>query len=167
MLAFGGQDPKNWRVTSGGAGYHALPTLTWEARGKGVRFVVVSPIADDAPDWLEAVRIVPRLYTDTAIIAALAFETIRRSHADRVFLDRYTVRIDALQAYLDGSADGVVKSLEWAARIAIVPLAELNRLAEQVTSAISAARVIEMLERPGSANPFDGGTVTLPNARLV
>lgn len=240
VLAFGGLNPKNWRVTSGGAGCHDLPALTQEARAKGVRFVVVSPIADDAPDWLEAERIAPRPNTDTAIMLALAFEATRRGRADRDFLDRYTEGFDRFQAYLDGSADGVVKSLDWAAGIADVPLAGLNRLADQVMSAervmvsvawslqrarhgemtfwaaialaavlgqiglpgggfgfgygsmnavgqsarpgfipaspslpnqarraIPAARVIEMLERPGSTIPFDGGTVTFPHARLV
>jgi biotin/methionine sulfoxide reductase len=106
VLAFGGLNPKNWRVTSGGAGLHALPDLTRRAREKGVRFVVVSPIADDAPDWLEAERLAPRPNTDTAIMLALAFEAIRRGRADRGFLDRYTEGFAPFAAYLDGRTDG-------------------------------------------------------------
>jgi biotin/methionine sulfoxide reductase len=240
VLAFGGLNPKNWRVTSGGAGLHALPDLTRRARERGVRFVVVSPIADDAPDWLEAERLAPRPNTDTAIMLALAFEAIRRGRADRAFLDRYTEGFAPFAAYLDGRTDGVAKTLDWAAAIADVPMADLTGLADQVLtarrvlvtaawslqrarhgempfwaaialaailgqiglpgggfgfgygsmnavgqaarpgfipaspslpnpaeSAIPVARVIDMLERPGSTIPFAGRMVTLPHARLV
>lgn len=240
VLAFGGLNPKNWRVTSGGAGLHALPDLTRRARERGVRFVVVSPIADDAPDWLEAVRIAPRPNTDTAIMLALCHEAIQRGRADRGFLDRYTSGFDTFAAYLDGSSDGTPKTLDWAATISDVPIAELARLADRVltarrvlvtaawslqrarhgempfwatialaailgqiglegggfgfgygsmnavgqaarpgfipaspslpnpvNNAIPVARVIDMLEQPGTTIPFDGRQVTLPHARLV
>ena len=240
VLAMGGLNPKNWRVTSGGAGRHDLPDLTRRARTKGVWFIVVSPSADDAPDWLDAEHIAPRPNTDTAILLALCHEAIRQGRADRGFLDRYTTGFDAFAAYLDGSADGVAKTLDWAAAIADVPKADIVRLADQVlsarrvlvtaawslqrarhgempfwatialaailgqigmegggfgfgygsmnavgaaarpgfvpaspslpnpaNSAIPVARVIDMLERPGSTIPFDGRMVTLPHARLV
>ncbi len=135
VLAMGGLNPKNWRVTSGGAGQHDLPDLTRRARQHGVQFIVVSPSADDAPDWLDAEHIAPRPKTDKAILLALCHEAIRQGRAGRRFLNRYTEGFEPFAAYLDGRTDGVTKTLDWAAAIADVPLADLARLADRVLTA--------------------------------
>ncbi|TVQ31533.1 MAG: Asp-tRNA(Asn)/Glu-tRNA(Gln) amidotransferase GatCAB subunit C [Geminicoccaceae bacterium] len=240
VLAFGGLNPKNWRVTSGGAGRHDLPDWTRQAKAAGLRFVVVSPIADDAPAWLDAALIQPRPNSDTAILLGLCYEVIVRGRADQAFLARYTVGAERFLAYVEGQADGTPKTLAWAARLADVPLAQLEALADRVIaarrvfvtaawslqraehgempywatialacllgqvglpgggfgfgygsmnavgqrarrgfvpaspslenpcrSAIPVARLVDMLERPGTSLPFAGGEVTLPHCRLI
>lgn len=132
FVAFGGLNKKNWQVTAGGAGQHVMPGWTTRARAAGVRFVVVSPVRDDAPDWLEADVIAPRPGSDTAIMLALAHELIGMGRVDRPFLARYTVGFERLEAYILGRTDGVAKTVEWAARIADVDAGTLRELAHRM-----------------------------------
>ncbi len=128
VVAFGGLNPKNWRVTSGGAGNHHMPRHVAEAARRGVDFTIVSPFSGDIPPDIEATWIAPRPNTDTAIMLALAHEAIATGRADRAFLDRYTAGAEAFLAYLTGETDGVPKTLSWAADISGVPLEELQAL---------------------------------------
>ncbi|AVO38656.1 molybdopterin-dependent oxidoreductase [Pukyongiella litopenaei] len=128
LIAFGGLNPKNWRVTSGGAGYHHMPELVRRAADRGVRFVIISPISADIPPGIDALLIQPLPNTDTALILALAHEALCDDRADRAFLDRYTVGADRFIAYLRGADDNQPKTLEWAAGISGVPVGSLREL---------------------------------------
>lgn len=128
MVAFGGLNPKNWRVTSGGAGAHAMPAQLGRAMARGMTLWVVSPQAGDVPPGIDAARIAPRPNTDTAILLALAHQALAEGVADRAFLERYTTGHAELAAYLRGDADGTAKTLAWAARIADVPEPQLAAL---------------------------------------
>lgn len=132
VVAFGGLNPKNWRVTSGGARAHAIPELISEARGRGVRFAVVSPHAGDAPPGLGALMIRPRPGSDAAIMLGLCHEALRTGRADCGFLDRFTSGAEAFCAHLRGETDGQPRTIGWAARIADVPVAELAALWETI-----------------------------------
>ncbi|MFK7893842.1 MAG: molybdopterin-dependent oxidoreductase, partial [Granulosicoccus sp.] len=134
FVAFGGLNPKNWNVTSGGAGHHHMPQHARAAAQSGTRFVIISPVADDIPDGIDADWIAPRPGSDVAIMLALAQEMVRRGRADHVFLDRYTTGAKPFLDYLDGSSDGCEKTLEWAANLADVPVASLQKLADQITN---------------------------------
>ena len=134
FVAFGGLNPKNWKVTSGGAGHHHMPDHVRRAAASGTRFVIVSPFADDIPEGIDADWIAPRPGSDTAIMLALTQEMVRRGRADRGFLDRYTAGADRFLAYLDGSVDGQEKTLGWAAGIADVPEAALSDLADRIAT---------------------------------
>ncbi|MCB1969505.1 MAG: molybdopterin-dependent oxidoreductase [Geminicoccaceae bacterium] len=128
LVAFGGLNPKNWRVTSGGAGFHRMPEAVVEAARNGVKFIIVSPHADDVPDGIDALTIRPRPNSDTAIMLALAREALVSGRADLPFLQHYTVGHEQLADYLHGRMDGVDKTLEWAATIADVPHSTLREL---------------------------------------
>ncbi len=132
VVAFGGLNPKNWRVTSGGAGHHHIPNEIEKARERGVKFVIVSPLVDDVPPGLDATLIRPRPNSDTAIILALAHEAVRTGRADRAFLDRFTVGADIFIDYLTGKEDGQPKTFEWAAGVSGLDLSELQALWETV-----------------------------------
>ena len=134
MVAFGGLNPKNWNVTSGGAGSHAVPEWLRKAHARGMRTVVISPFRGDAPKWLGAEWIAPRPGSDTAIMLALAHEVIRLGAHDTAFLDRYCHGFDAFHAYLAGQADGVQKDCDWAAAIADVPAIVLRDLARAMAN---------------------------------
>lgn len=128
VVAFGGLNPKNWRVTSGGAVDHPIPDLPARAQARGCRFTIISPFGGDRPDGLRADLIQPRPGSDSAIMLALAHEAWVTGRADRAFLARYTTGSDELVAYLTGSSDGVPKTLGWAAGLANVPEASLRTL---------------------------------------
>lgn len=131
FIAFGGLNPKNWRVTSGGAGFHHMPQHVQGAYDSGTRFVVISPVSDDSPSGIDATWIAPRPGTDTAIMLGLCHELLQRGRADKDFLLRYCVGCDALFAYLRGETDNIVKSLAWAADIADVPVVTLSELVDR------------------------------------
>lgn len=134
FIAFGGLNPKNWKVTSGGAGFHHMPQHVKRASENGTRFVVISPVADDIPPGLEADWIAPRPGTDTAIILGLSYEMLRRGRADQAFLNRYCFGSDNLTAYLNGKTDQQPKTLDWAATLADVPVKALTDLADIIES---------------------------------
>ncbi|MEQ9326360.1 MAG: molybdopterin-dependent oxidoreductase [Rhodospirillales bacterium] len=134
FVAFGGLNPKNWHVTSGGGGSYDLPDWTRKARARGVHFVNISPLADDMPDWLDAGQISPRPNTDTAIMLGLAHRLLETGRADLAFLERYCTGWPAFRDYLSGTADGVVKSTVWAAGIADIPAGQLDSLADRMAA---------------------------------
>ncbi|MWB79156.1 molybdopterin-dependent oxidoreductase [Pseudooceanicola sp. 216_PA32_1] len=132
VIAFGGLNPKNWRVTSGGAVDHPLPDLVARAQARGCHFTVLSPLAQDVPEGLEATLIQPRPGSDTAIMLALAHEAWVSGRADRDFLARYTTGHEQLVAYLTGAADGTAKTLDWAAALADIPVGTLRALWQRI-----------------------------------
>ena len=134
VVAFGGLNPKNWHVTSGGGGDYHLPDWTRKAKARGVRFVSVSPLKGDAPDWLEADWIAPRPNTDTAIILGLAQHLLATDRHDSAFLERYCDGWPAFRDYLTGAADSIAKTPDWAATIAGIPVAQIIGLAEALTT---------------------------------
>lgn len=134
LVAFGGLNPKNWRVTAGGAGQHSSADWLRNARDAGVRVIVVSPNGDDAPRDLVDERISPRPNTDAAIMLALAYELINDGAHDRSFLEKYCVGFDAFRDYLMGSNDGVVRDTAWAAEIAGIPADEIKGLAHRIAA---------------------------------
>lgn len=134
VVAFGGLNPKNWHVTSGGGGDYHLPDWTRKAKARGVRFISVSPLQGDAPDWLEADWIAPRPNTDTAIILALAQHLLATDRHDAAFLDRYCDGWPTFRDYLTGTSDGITKTPDWAAAIAGIPATEITGLADALTT---------------------------------
>ncbi len=128
VVAFGGLNPKNWRITSGGAVAHDLPRMVARAKTSGCRFVVLSPLSSDVPDGLEADLIQPRPGSDTAIMLALAHEAWTSNRADKAFLQKYTVGADRLVAYLTRQTDGEPKTLSWAAKHSDLDVKELQAL---------------------------------------
>lgn len=130
FIAFGGLNPKNWRVTSGGAGFHHMPAHIQRASEQGTKFVVISPMADDIPAGLHADWIAARPGSDTAIMLGLCHEMLRRGRADHSFLDRFCIGSDTLITYLNGETDQQPKTLVWAARIADVSVESLTALAD-------------------------------------
>jgi biotin/methionine sulfoxide reductase len=134
FVAFGGLNPKNWHVTSGGGGSYNLPEWTCKARERGVRFVNVSPLADDMPDWLEADQLSPRPNTDTAIMLGLAHRLLETGRADIAFLQSHCTGWETFRDYLTGETDGIAKSTAWAAAIADVPRESLDALADRMAA---------------------------------
>ncbi|MEM8853622.1 MAG: molybdopterin-dependent oxidoreductase [Pseudomonadota bacterium] len=132
LVAFGGLNPKNWNVTSGGSLTHDMARHVEAAVANGMRLIVMSPDASDIPPGVDATHMAPMPGTDTAIMLALAREMVVRGRVDRAFLDRYTEGAERFLASLEGAEDGVAKTLDWAAAVADVPVASLVALSDAI-----------------------------------
>jgi biotin/methionine sulfoxide reductase len=117
VLMVGGMPLKNAQVDSGGVGRHIVRTHLERARARGARFILVSPLREDALDTLGAEWLPLRPSTDAAFLLALAHTLLVEGRHDRAFLDRYTVGFDRFAAYLTGETDGTPKDASWAAAI--------------------------------------------------
>lgn len=134
LVAFGGLNPKNWQVTSGGAGHHVLDELVKDSVEAGVELVVISPTRDDSSDWMKARWIAPRPNTDTALMLGLAHTLISEDLHDMDFLNRYCVGFEAFRDYLNGAQDGTPKDAAWAAAISEIDAEAIRQLARRMAA---------------------------------
>ena len=123
FVCFGGLPLKNTMVTPGGASRHPVRDHLRAARARGAEFVLVSPLRDDIPEFVEAQWLPVAPGTDVAVMLALAHTLLAEGLHDRSFLDRYCVGFDRFETYLHGVEDGVAKTPEWAERVAGIPAA--------------------------------------------
>lgn len=129
VLAFGGLPLKNTAVASGGISAHIERGSIAAARGRGARFVLVSPLRDDLPAEADADWVAIRPGTDVALMLGMAHALVAAGLEDRAFLHRYCVGYERFEAYLLGRVDDVPKSPEWASGITGLPAAEIRALA--------------------------------------
>jgi biotin/methionine sulfoxide reductase len=132
FVAFGGLNLKNAQVTSGGAGEHGTEKWLRQAAAAGTKFVVISPVRDDAPEFLKARWIPIRPNTDTALMLALAHTLVSEGRHDRAFLERYCTGLDRFLPYLTGQSDGQPKDAAWAAAITGIDADTIRGLARQM-----------------------------------
>jgi biotin/methionine sulfoxide reductase len=134
VVSFGGLAPKNAQVNPGGIGRHEVPTLQRRCREAGVRFVNVSPVRDDAAEWLGAQWIALRPSSDVALMLALAHVIVSEDRHDRDFLARCCTGYERFARYLLGETDGVAKDPRWAAAITDVPEVVIVDLARKIAT---------------------------------
>jgi biotin/methionine sulfoxide reductase len=135
VLMFGGVPLKNAQVDPGGMGRHIVREHLLRAKARGARFVLVSPLREDALDLLGAEWMALRPSTDAALMLGLAHTLVAEALHDRAFLDRYTVGFERFAAYLAGRDDGVPKDAEWAAAITGVDAGRIRALAREMAAA--------------------------------
>lgn len=148
FVSFGGAAAKNAQVGAGAASEHQLPGGLAALAAAGCRFVNFSPVRGDLDvpaNSLEWIAIRPG--TDTAVMLALACETILAGRHDREFLSRCCVGFDHWSDYLLGRVDGVVRNADWAAPIAQVPAQRLRQLAREMSEVRSLVNVAWSLQR--------------------
>jgi biotin/methionine sulfoxide reductase len=134
VVMFGGMALKNSQVDGGGAGRHTTRDWLRRCRDAGVAFVNIGPLDDDAADFLDAKRLVPRPNTDTAIMLGIAHTLVEAGLHDEAFLARYCVGFERFQPYLMGESDGQPKDAVWAAAIAGLDPAAIRALAVRMAS---------------------------------
>lgn len=130
LVSFGGVPRKNAQVSPGGASMHLARDGLQRMAANGCRFVNFSPIGTDLEvdtDMLEWIPIRPN--TDTAVMLALACETILAGRHDTSFLDSHCTGFANWRDYLLGHMDGVVKDAAWASTISGVEARRLRQLA--------------------------------------
>ena len=128
-----------------------LPTYrNMQMKKAGARFISVDPFFHPTAHVLNADWIPCRPATDIALALGMMYTLVEEDHAiknqliDWYFLDRCTVGFDAdhmpvgadphenFKDYLMGTADGVSKTPEWAARICGVPPKIIRSFARQI-----------------------------------
>jgi len=148
IVAFGGIPAKNVYVTPGGVTRHVTPGALDALAQRGTEIVLISPLRADLPaggpqtDWIP---IEPA--TDTALMLALAHTLLAENLHDEDFLERYTSGFDVFERYLDGRADGVAKSADWAAPICGVTADSIRALARRMAAARTLVTVTWSLQR--------------------
>ncbi len=146
MVCFGGLSMKNTQLDSGGLARHESAGWLKKAAEAGVRFVIISPIRDDVPPFLDAMGVaewIPiRPNTDTAMMLAMAYVLASEGLADEAFLASHCVGWPEYRAYLLGETDGQPKTPAWAEAICGVPadrIASLARDSAGLRTMLSAA----------------------------
>ncbi len=147
LVVFGSLSPRTAQNEAGGIGSHMLEARLREMVAKGMRIILVSPLADDIPDWVGADWWAIRPNTDSALLLGLAGEILREGRHDREFLARYTSGSDLYLDYLAGKNDGQVKDAEWAAAITGLDAAAIRALARQLVETRSMLSLSWSLQR--------------------
>jgi biotin/methionine sulfoxide reductase len=159
FVSFGGVPAKNAQIGAGSASEHRLPGGLAALARAGCRFVNFSPVRGDLTIDEGAVEWIPvRPGTDTAVMLALACETVKAGRHDAAFLASHCVGFERWRGYLLGEDDGVVKDADWASPIADVPAARLRSLAAQMAGVRTLVNVAWSLQRADHGEqPFWAG----------
>lgn len=130
MLCFGGIPLRNGQVINGGGALHEMGHWLRNAAQAGVRLVNISPQRADMADDIACEWLPIRPGTDTALMLAMAYVLITENRIDHPFLNRCTVGIDQLAAYVRGATDATPKTPDWAATLTGIPAATIAKLAQ-------------------------------------
>ena len=134
IVMFGGLPLKNGQVNAGGVGRHVTRDWQRRCRENGIEFVNVSPLADDAADFLDAEWLPLRPNTDTALMLGLAHTLVAESLHDAAFLASHCVGFEKFRPYLMGDADGAPKDADWASAICDIPADTIRALARRMAA---------------------------------
>ena len=134
ILMFGGMPLKNSVVSSGGVGKHNTKLGIKKCYDKGVRFINISPLQNDSPDFLKAKQIPIRPNTDTALMLSLAFILIKNNSYNKDFIKKYTVGFDSFSDYVLGKKNNQECSPEWASKITNIPVKEIYELGFKIAN---------------------------------
>ena len=129
FVCFGGVPRKNGQINAGGAVVHRIKSGLSCLREAGVRFVNVTPTADDLDTGGDVEWLAIRPNTDTAMILAICHTLWVAGLHDQAFLDRYTVGFERFRSYLAGGHDGQPKDAAWAERITGIAAGRIVALA--------------------------------------
>ena len=133
IVMFGGVPLKNGQVHPGGSGKHVVREALERCRERGIEFVNLSPLRDDAARFLDAQWLALRPNTDTAVMLGLAHTIVSMGAHHKAFLDSHCVGFSQFQAYLLGETDGIPKDAQWAASISGIAADQIQHLAERMT----------------------------------
>lgn len=147
FVSFGGVPRKNAQIASGGAIVHKVKSGLFNMRDAGVRFVNVTPTADDLDTGGDVEWLAIRPNTDAAMILALCHTLLVEGLYDQAFLDRYTVGFDRFRRYLGGERDGQPKDACWAEKITGIAANRIVALAREMATARTTVNIGWSLQR--------------------
>jgi biotin/methionine sulfoxide reductase len=141
FVTFGGAPHKNAQINAGGAMVHHLKAGLYGMRAKGVRFVNVTPTAEDLDTGGEIEWLAIRPNTDAAMILALCHVLHTEKLYDREFLDRCTVGFDKFAPSL------AEKTPDWAETITGIPARRIRSLAREMAATRTTVNINWSLQR--------------------
>lgn len=141
FVTFGGAPHKNAQINAGGAMVHRLKDGLYGMRAKGVRFVNITPTAEDLDTGGDIEWLAIRPNTDAAMILALCHVLYTENLYDREFLDRCTVGFDKFAPSL---AD---KTPEWAEGITGISAHRIRALAREMAATRTTVNINWSLQR--------------------
>lgn len=147
LVVFGALSPRTAQNEAGGIARHMLETQLRRIAQRRVKVVLVSPLRDDMPDWIDADWWPIRPNTDTALMLGLAGEIVRAGRHDRDFLARCTSGSERFLTYLEGRDDGQPKNAAWAAGITGLDPEAIQALARRLVETRSMLAVSWSLQR--------------------
>lgn len=134
VVTFGGLPAKNAQVAYGGITEHQTVPAMRLAAQRGVKFITVSPIQNDSPEFLDSRWLACRPGTDVAFMLGIAHTLASEGLSDESFLATHTVGYDAFHDYLTGTRDGIVKSAAWASEICGLAEEAITALAREMAA---------------------------------
>lgn len=132
VVAFGGLALKNAQVHGGGLGRHIARDALQRCKDNGVDIVNVSPIKNDAADFLNAEWIAPHPGTDVAVMLGIAYTLLVEELHDPDFLNSHCTGADQFMAYVMGRTDGLEKDAAWAASVSGLNARTIKDLARKM-----------------------------------
>ncbi|MCM2477263.1 molybdopterin-dependent oxidoreductase [Rhizobium sp. CG5] len=147
LIIFGSLSPRTAQSEAGGLGAHRLEGYLKRMAERNVRVILVSPLKDDLPDWIDAEWWPIRPNTDTALMLGLAGEIVKADAHDAEFLERCCSGSDTFLDYLTGKSDGERKDAAWAAAITGLDRDKIADLAKVMVKTRSMITVSWSLQR--------------------
>jgi biotin/methionine sulfoxide reductase len=147
LLVFGALSPRTQQIEAGGIGGHKLETYLKRIAERNIRVILISPLRDDLPSWVNAEWWPIRPNTDTALMIGLAGEIVKADRHDKDFLERYCSGSEIFLDYLTGKTDGQWKDAAWAASITELDRHKIEALARKMVSRRSMISVSWGLQR--------------------
>ena len=141
FVSFGGVPHKNSQINAGGATVHHVKGGLYGMRSSGVRFINVTPTADDLDTGGDVEWLAIRPNTDTALILALCHTLVAENLHDREFLARCTVGFERFAPSLAG------KDAAWAEKITGIPAARIVALAREMAATRTTVNINWSLQR--------------------
>jgi biotin/methionine sulfoxide reductase len=147
VVMFGGMPLKNTQVSQGGAGEHNTRGWLKRRRDNGANFVNVSPVRDDAAEFLNAEWMALRPNSDTALMLGVAHTLVVEELCDRSFLDSHCHGFERFEPYILGESDGQPKDPAWAAAITGIPEETIRDLARRMAATRTLVTIALSLQR--------------------
>jgi len=141
FITFGGVPRKNSQINAGGATLHHVKGGLYAMREAGVRFVNVTPTAEDLDNGGDVEWLAIRPNTDAALILALCHVLYTENLHDKDFLARCTVGFEKFAPTL---AD---KTPEWAEQITGIAASRIRSLAREMAATRTTVSIGWSLQR--------------------
>lgn len=147
LVVFGSLSPRTAQNEAGGLARHEVSIHLRAMVERGVKIILVSPLRDDLPEWVECEWWPIRPNTDTALMLALAGEVVAEGREDQDFLTRATSGSREFLDYLRGAPDATPKTAQWASKITGIAPERIRDLALRMTQTRSMISVSWSLQR--------------------
>ncbi|HZP98325.1 MAG TPA: molybdopterin-dependent oxidoreductase [Reyranella sp.] len=141
FVTFGGVPRKNSQINAGGATLHHVKGGLYSMREAGVKFVNVTPTAEDLDNGGDVEWLAIRPNTDAALMLALCHVLYTENLHDKDFLARCTVGFEKFAPSLKD------KTPEWAEKITSIPASRIRSLAREMAATRTTVSIGWSLQR--------------------